>query len=146
MSLLTGSQKTLYSSKAWIDRRAARAKRRAQYNRAPSVGFGGGGGHVHRGLTVARRPAGRDGTVPQLLVTNFDGLHSEGTAIGPTVIHSAFAHIGDDFFNVQDAIDVVLGADPAAGTVVVFDSFLEHEVLEARRDRYALAFWIFAER
>ena len=35
---------------------------------------------------------------------------------------------------------------PAAGTVVVFDSFLEHEVLEARRDRYALTFWIFAER
>ena len=35
---------------------------------------------------------------------------------------------------------------PAAGRVVVFDSFLEHEVLEARRDRYALTFWIFAER
>ena len=35
---------------------------------------------------------------------------------------------------------------PAAGRVVVFDSFLEHEVLEARRDRYALTFWIFAAR
>ena len=35
---------------------------------------------------------------------------------------------------------------PAAGRVVVFDSFLEHEVLEARRDRYALTFWVFAER
>ena len=35
---------------------------------------------------------------------------------------------------------------PAAGRVVVFDSFLEHEVLAARRDRYALTFWIFAER
>ena len=35
---------------------------------------------------------------------------------------------------------------PTAGRVVVFDSFLGHEVLEARRDRYALTFWIFAER
>ena len=40
----------------------------------------------------------------------------------------------------------VVEVAPAAGRVVVFDSFLEHEVLEARRDRYALTFWIFAER
>jgi len=42
-----------------------------------------------------------------------------------------------------DSVEVVV---PAAGRVVVFDSFLEHEVLEARRDRYALTFWVFAER
>ena len=42
-----------------------------------------------------------------------------------------------------DSVGVVV---PAAGRVVVFDSFLEHEVLEARRDRYALTFWVFAER
>ena len=41
-----------------------------------------------------------------------------------------------------DSVDVA----PTAGHVVVFDSFLEHEVLAARRDRYALTFWIFAER
>ena len=35
---------------------------------------------------------------------------------------------------------------PAAGRVVVFDSFLGHKVLEARRDRYALTFWVFADR
>jgi SM-20-related protein len=42
-----------------------------------------------------------------------------------------------------DSVEVVV---PAAGRFVVFDSFLEHEVLEARRDRYALTFWVFAER
>ena len=46
MSLDTGSQNTRYSSKACIERNAARAKRRAQYNRAPSVGFGGGAGSI----------------------------------------------------------------------------------------------------
>ena len=42
-----------------------------------------------------------------------------------------------------DSVEMIT---PAAGRVVVFDSFLEHEVLEARRDRYALTFWVFAER
>jgi len=35
---------------------------------------------------------------------------------------------------------------PATGRVVVFDAFLDHGVLEARRDRYALTFWVFANR
>ena len=35
---------------------------------------------------------------------------------------------------------------PAEGRVVVFDSFRGHEVCRARRDRFALTFWIFADR
>ena len=47
---------------------------------------------------------------------------------------------------IYDESGGIVEVSPAAGRVVVFDSFLEHEVLEARRDRYALTFWIFAER
>ena len=47
---------------------------------------------------------------------------------------------------IYDESGKSVDATPVAGRVVVFDSFLEHEVLEARRDRYALTFWIFAER
>ena len=35
---------------------------------------------------------------------------------------------------------------PAEGRVVVFDSFRGHEVRRARRDRFALTFWVFADR
>ena len=66
------------------------------------IELGGGGAHVHERLTIA--PA--DGAY---LATNFDGLHSEGTLVGPTLLNSSFAHVGDDFLNVQNAIDVVLG-------------------------------------
>ena len=34
---------------------------------------------------------------------------------------------------------------PLGGRLVLFDSFSEHEVLPARRARFALTFWIFAD-
>ena len=53
------------------------------------------------------------GSQPHLryLCSNFDGLHSEGTVVAPTVTDSWFEHIGDDFFNVQNAVDIVLGVE-----------------------------------
>ena len=36
--------------------------------------------------------------------------------------------------------------EPKAGRLVIFDSFHGHEVLKANRDRYALTFWIYADR
>ena len=35
---------------------------------------------------------------------------------------------------------------PEAGRVVVFDSFRGHEVCRAKRDRFALTFWVYADR
>ena len=89
--------------------------------------MGGGGGHSHTRLAVTRPTAHlthdsppsrddqhataqrfRDGST-RLLASNFDGLHSEGTRLGPTLRDSVIEHVGDDFFNVQNAIDVVLG-------------------------------------
>ena len=79
------------------------------------IELGGGGAHVHERLTIA--PA-----AGAYLATNFDGLHSEGALIGPTLLSSSFAHVGDDFLNVQNAIDVVLGWRRAGTELVVADA------------------------
>lgn len=60
------------------------------------------------------------------LVSNFDGIHSEGSMVGPTIINSTLEHIGDDFFNIQNAIDIVVGivrrnSSAPATTIVVAD-------------------------
>lgn len=76
--------------------------------------LGGLGGNVYNRVNVTTKP-------PRLLASNFDGLHSEGTLVGPIITASQFEHIGDDFFNVQNAIDIVLGwADRA--TIIVADA------------------------
>ena len=59
------------------------------------------------------------GGPPRHLASNFDGLHSEGSVVGPQIIHSTVEHVGDDMFNVQNAIAVVLGSHGNA--VVVAD-------------------------
>ena len=60
------------------------------------------------------------------LVSNFDGIHSEGSMVGPTIINSTLEHIGDDFFNMQNAINIVVGivhrnGSAPATTIVVAD-------------------------
>jgi hypothetical protein len=76
--------------------------------------LGGLGGNTYDRVSVTAR-------APRLLASNFDGLHSEGTVAGPTITRSVFEHVGDDFFNVQDAIDIVLGwADRT--TVILADA------------------------
>ena len=35
---------------------------------------------------------------------------------------------------------------PEAGRVVIFDSFRGHEVCRAKRNRFALTFWVYADR
>eukprot|EP00937_MAST-01D_sp_MAST-1D-sp2_P005996 g5996.t1 len=78
--------------------------------------LGGGGGHRYENLTIAPPPLPGTGPgQPRFLASNFDGLHSEGTLVGPTLVSSAMRHVGDDFFNVQNAIDIVLGWDAGAG-------------------------------
>ena len=76
--------------------------------------LGGGGAHSHERLVVAPAPGA-------FLATNFDGLHSEGALVGPTLLDSRLSHVGDDFVNVQNAIDVVLGWRGADGALVVAD-------------------------
>jgi len=71
--------------------------------------LGGGGAHTHTRLTVTPAPGA-------FLTTNFDGLHSEGALIGPTLVDSVLEHIGDDFVNVQNSIDVVLGWQASGGS------------------------------
>jgi hypothetical protein len=80
--------------------------------------LGGGGGNIYDNIHVTTR---QDDI--RYLASNFDAFHSEGTMIGPSVTNSYFSHIGDDFFNVQNAIDIVLGfLDNINRTIVVADS------------------------
>jgi hypothetical protein len=79
--------------------------------------LGGGGAHSHERLVVAPAPGA-------YLSTNFDGLHSEGALVGPTLLDSRLSHVGDDFLNVQNAINVVLGwrGDDNGSSLVVADN------------------------
>ena len=83
--------------------------------------LGGGGNNIYNQIRVTTTQNEDD---LRYLSSNFDAFHSEGTILGPTVSNSYFKHIGDDFFNVQDAIDVVLGfADESSmRTIVVADA------------------------
>lgn len=81
--------------------------------------LGGQGGNIYNRISVTTRQ-----NDTRYLASNFDAFHSEGAVLGPAVSNSYFRHIGDDFFNVQDAIDVVLGFidDSTLRTIVVADA------------------------
>ncbi len=83
--------------------------------------LGGLGGNTFSRLRVQRPPGSQ-----RLLAANFDGFHSEGSRIAPTLRDSVIEYVADDFFNVQNAIDVVLGyANPGSTSwlVVADNSF-----------------------
>ena len=79
---------------------------------------GGAGSNAFRRVRVVRPPRSR-----RLLSASFDGFHSEGSRVAPLLEDSTFEHIGDDFYNVQDAIQVVLGWTSDGALVVADSSF-----------------------
>jgi hypothetical protein len=80
--------------------------------------LGGLGGNTFSRLRVQRPPGSQ-----RLLAANFDGFHSEGSKIAPTLRDSVIEFIADDFFNVHNAIDVVLGYTSRGEPVVADNSF-----------------------
>lgn len=80
--------------------------------------LGGLGGNTFSRLQIRRPPSSQ-----RLLAANFDGFHSEGSRIAPTLRDSVIEYVADDFFNVQNAIDVVLGHTSRGELVVADNSF-----------------------
>ena len=80
------------------------------------VETGGGGGHVYRNFTLARRPLTRGSSgellpaaIPRLLASNADGFHSSSNDVGPTIINSTISFTGDDLANICSGEGVYLG-------------------------------------